>query len=143
MVRLSTQSDMKLSYCSHMVCVGGKSHIFENLFLGYWCCFDNTHFYKQLYLDILCTLIFYMKPRVRRSGSAFLRIPECQSQKFLKLIKIPVLSFFKFLQFEPPIFLKFCFKNFKKLNTGILINLKNFKTQIREFLRMLSLTPLP
>ena len=57
------------------------------------------------------TFFFYKKPRVRGSGSAFLRNPEFESQKFLKLIKIPVFSFLKFLQFEPPIFLRFCVKN--------------------------------
>ena len=31
---------------------------------------------------------FYKKPRVRGSGSAFLRIPEFESQKFLRSIKI-------------------------------------------------------
>ena len=40
-----------------------------------------------------------------------LRIPEFESQKFLRSIKIPVFSFLKFSYFEPLIFLKFCTKN--------------------------------
>ena len=54
---------------------------------------------------------FYKKPRVRGSGSAFLRIPDFKSQKILKLIKIPVFSFLKFSYFESLIFLKFYTKN--------------------------------
>ena len=54
---------------------------------------------------------FYKKPRVRGSGSAFLRIPEFESQKFLRSIKIPVFSFLTFSYFEPLIFLKFYTKN--------------------------------
>ena len=57
------------------------------------------------------TLFFYKKPRVRGSGSAFLRIPEFESQKFLRSIKIPVFSFLTFSYFEPLIFLKFYTKN--------------------------------
>ena len=50
---------------------------------------------------------FYKKPRVRGSGSAFLRISEFEAQKFFKLIKIPVFSFLEFSFFEPLIFLKY------------------------------------
>ena len=53
----------------------------------------------------------YKKPRVRGSGSAFLRIPEFESQKFLRSIKISVFSFLTFSYFEPLIFLKFYTKN--------------------------------
>ena len=50
-------------------------------------------------------------PRVRGSASLFLRIPEFESHKFLRLIKIPVFSLLKFSYFEPRIFLKFYTKN--------------------------------
>ena len=51
------------------------------------------------------------KPRVRRSSSAFLRIPDFESQKFFRFIKIPVFSFLTFSYFEPLIFLKCYTKN--------------------------------
>ena len=54
---------------------------------------------------------FYKKPRVIGSGSAFLRITEFESQKFLRSIKILVFSFLIFSYFEPLIFLKFYTKN--------------------------------
>ena len=53
------------------------------------------------------SLLFHKKPTVRGSGSAFLRILEFETQKFLKLIKIRVFSFLKISCFEPPIFLNF------------------------------------
>ena len=49
-----------------------------------------THYVDTLVvieMGIRTKLSFYKKPRVRGSGSKFLRIPEFESQKFLKFIK--------------------------------------------------------
>ena len=63
------------------------------------------------YFNLHFFFFFYKKPRVRGSGLAFLRIPEFESQKFLRLIKIPVFSFLTFSCFEPLIFLRSYTKN--------------------------------
>ena len=55
---------------------------------------DNNTMIRKLAKDeIKCNqyTYFYEKPRVRGSGSTFLRIPEFESQKFLKFIKIQYL----------------------------------------------------
>ena len=59
----------------------------------------------------VCLLQKIKEPRVRGSGSVVLRIPEFESQKFLKLVEIPAFNFLKFSYFETCIFLKFYTKN--------------------------------
>ena len=66
---------------------------------------EKLHIYTR---SLLVPKLVFSHKDVRLS---VLRIPEFESQKFLKSIKIPVFSFLNFLQFEPQIFLKFCIKN--------------------------------
>ena len=99
--------------------------IYETYYIDKICCEEVRYwtnhkityvtFFKwkesDLYGNWNTLFFFYKKPRVRGSGSAFLRIPEFESQKFLRSIKIPVFSFLTFSYFEPLIFLKFYTKN--------------------------------
>ena len=64
------------------------------------------------------TFFPYKEPRVRGLDSAFLRFPEFEAQKFLKLIKIPVFSFLKISFFEPHILLRFFTNNIGWTNIG-------------------------
>ena len=107
----STRPVISMYY--YLLDVIGK-HIIIHLF---WEASAYSHYKNTLLVANRCAwrlkykhytqLFFYKKPRVRGSGSAFLRIPEFESQKFLRSIKIPVFSFIKLSYFEPHIFLKF------------------------------------